>query len=228
MSVLSKLLTILLMAVLLSACATQQEYWIDEVKVRLFAESYTVKKDDTLYSIAWLYELDYRNLAQWNNIKAPNYLIYPGQKLRLKAPESATLPVKIAPRKAVKPSGWQWPLDNPEVKQLPSSNAVFMKGTPSEAVHAVANGTVVYSGFNLKHYRGLIIIKHENDVFSVYGHNKEVFVAEKEQVESGQEIARLSDQQDDAKLYFELRQANKLLKLANYLPNIKVSISDVH
>ena len=217
-----KLVLILFTVILLSACTTLQEYWMDEVKVGLFPDTYTVNSGDTLYSIAWLYELDYRSLAQWNNIKAPNYVIYPGQKLRLNVAKSAQL--KTLPQKKVKLSGWQWPLKNPKVKGLSRSNAVWMKGRQSEAVRASADGMVVYSGFNLKHYRGLIIIKHENNVFSVYGHNKEILVTEKEQVVAGQEIARLSDKQDDAKLYFELRQGKQSLKLPNYLPNLKISM----
>ncbi len=41
---------------------------------------------DTLYSIAWQHNLDYRALIVWNRIEAP-YTIYPGQRLRLLPPE---------------------------------------------------------------------------------------------------------------------------------------------
>lgn len=44
-----------------------------------------VGKGDTLYSIAWRYQLDYKSVASWNAI-APPYVIYPGQRIRL-APE---------------------------------------------------------------------------------------------------------------------------------------------
>ncbi|VAW61760.1 Murein hydrolase activator NlpD [hydrothermal vent metagenome] len=44
--------------------------------------AYTVRKGDTLYSIAWRYEKDYRQVAEWNNIGAP-YAIYPGQRLTM-------------------------------------------------------------------------------------------------------------------------------------------------
>ncbi|WP_240476478.1 peptidoglycan DD-metalloendopeptidase family protein [Marinobacterium rhizophilum] len=50
--------------------------------------SYTVSKGDTLYSIAWRYNLDYRELARLNNIDS-RYLIYAGQKLRLQAVSAA-------------------------------------------------------------------------------------------------------------------------------------------
>jgi len=49
------------------------------------ADFYIVKKGDTLYSIAWNYGHDYREVADWNNISAP-YVIYPGQKISLAAP----------------------------------------------------------------------------------------------------------------------------------------------
>lgn len=43
---------------------------------------YTVKRGDTLYSIAFRYGLDYRNVAFTNGIGAP-YTIYPGQTIQL-------------------------------------------------------------------------------------------------------------------------------------------------
>jgi lipoprotein NlpD len=45
----------------------------------------TVLRGDTLFSIAWDVGVDFRTLAQWNNIPAP-YVIRPGQHLRVKAP----------------------------------------------------------------------------------------------------------------------------------------------
>ncbi|MCP4333053.1 MAG: peptidoglycan DD-metalloendopeptidase family protein [Gammaproteobacteria bacterium] len=52
---------------------------------------YTVKRSDTLFSIAWRYGLDYHQLAQWNQI-AVSDPIYPGQRLRLLKPHSQTTP----------------------------------------------------------------------------------------------------------------------------------------
>jgi len=47
------------------------------------AETYVVQPRDTLYSIAWRHDLDYRDLARWNHIGA-NYRIAVGQVLILK------------------------------------------------------------------------------------------------------------------------------------------------
>ena len=47
--------------------------------------SYTVEPGDTLYSIAWRYGYDYRQVAAWNDIEPP-YEIYPGDRLVIVTP----------------------------------------------------------------------------------------------------------------------------------------------
>lgn len=49
---------------------------------------YTVAKGDTLYSIAFHSQLDWKVLAQWNGVGAP-YTIVPGQDLRLTRPAAS-------------------------------------------------------------------------------------------------------------------------------------------
>lgn len=57
--------------------------------------SYTVRTGDTLYSIAFRNSVDYRDLAQWNQIAAP-YTIWPGQRLRLSPPAPSARPAVAA------------------------------------------------------------------------------------------------------------------------------------
>ena len=45
-------------------------------------QSYVVRPNDTLYSIAWRHNLDFRDLARWNHIGA-DYRISVGQVLVL-------------------------------------------------------------------------------------------------------------------------------------------------
>ena len=61
-----------LLAVMLSACSDVPKRWDPQ--------AYSVKKGDTLYSIAWRYEKDYRQIALWNGIHPP-FAIFPGQRL---------------------------------------------------------------------------------------------------------------------------------------------------
>ncbi len=48
-------------------------------------EEYVIQQGDTMYSIAWQNDLDFRELAAWNGIKPP-YVIRPGQKILLEPP----------------------------------------------------------------------------------------------------------------------------------------------
>ncbi len=57
-------------------------------------ESYVVRPHDTLYSIAWRYDLDYRDLARWNHIGS-DYRIAVGQVLVLQPASRA--PAVLAP-----------------------------------------------------------------------------------------------------------------------------------
>jgi lipoprotein NlpD len=75
-------------------------------------ETYTVKKGDTLYSIGLEFGFDYKEIAQWNDIQPPSYVIRIGQKLKLKEAKSAddqgsqdtvATPLKTEPLPAVKP-----------------------------------------------------------------------------------------------------------------------------
>lgn len=99
---------------------------------------HTVSRGDTLYSIAWRYNLDYRNLSKINRI-GPPYQIQPGQKIRLKGvakkkayrakptKPSSKLPVKVATTisnsgKVVKPTVSKTPskrLKNKPIKPTP-------------------------------------------------------------------------------------------------------------
>jgi len=54
------------------------------------ADSYTVKRGDTLYSIALDHGLDYRELAAWNGITDPS-LLQLGQVLHMRPPEQAAV-----------------------------------------------------------------------------------------------------------------------------------------
>ena len=49
----------------------------------LKVNTHVVARGDTLYAIAWRYNLDYKNLAKINGI-GPPYSILPGQKIHLK------------------------------------------------------------------------------------------------------------------------------------------------
>ena len=59
------------------------------------SQNHTVRKGDTLYSIAQIYDIDYKNLAEWNNLENPGAISI-GQQLRLSSPNIMVKPAIFA------------------------------------------------------------------------------------------------------------------------------------
>ncbi len=66
----------------LSACNTSEIYNDRNFNPPVYFGSHNVREGDTLYSIAWRYGRDYKELASANKISSP-YKIKQGQKIRL-------------------------------------------------------------------------------------------------------------------------------------------------
>lgn len=205
---------------------------------------YVVQRGDTLYSIAFRFGWDWRELARRNNIKAP-YTIKPGQVIHInkqapvqnvaQQPANTSKPAPVAPAPASKPaqqpaaakpaanSKWLWPTTGVTVSKF-SSNTSLNKGIDiagdlGQSVHATAKGTVVYAGSGLRGYGELVIIKHDEVYISAYGHNRRLLVNEGQQVKAGQQIAEMgSTGTDRVKLHFEIRRQGKPVDPLKYLP----------
>jgi len=211
--------------------------------LRWTPEQYTVKAGDTVYSIAWQYGLDQRDLAAWNNLEQAG-LIYPGQSLRLSPPPgytSAGSPPKTgsdapartastanrsrkpAPGPAQSVASWQWPTDGAVISAYGASaktqSGIQIGGRKRQPIYAAAAGEVVYSGSGLPGYGELVIIKHNADYLSAYGHNDSLLVKEGEQVRLGQRIAQMGNGPDQRPLlHFEIRRHGQPVNPIKYLP----------
>jgi len=80
----TRFILLLLVSFLFTACSSEKSLG-DKVK-NWDPYQYSVQHGDTLYSIAWRYDLDFKALAQWNKIPHP-FTIFPGQRLKMKGPE---------------------------------------------------------------------------------------------------------------------------------------------
>ncbi len=78
------------------------------------------------------------------------------------------------------------------------------QGTP---VHAAAAGLVMYSGRKIKGYGNLILIKHPNDMVTVYAHNRKNLVREGRRVRQNEIIAEVGQtgRATGSHLHFEIR-----------------------
>ena len=70
-------LTTLALIAVLQSCSTDGKKWNPD--------DYTVKSGDTVYSIAWRYEIDPEDFAAWNGISTSKF-IKPGQRLHTRKP----------------------------------------------------------------------------------------------------------------------------------------------
>ncbi len=117
-------LNILITAGVLSACGQTTHF----VPVRDTAQPpsnkiryHTVAKGETLYSIAWRHNLDYKKLAKANGIGS-SFKIYPGQRLHLvesvtpSKPPSKNVPVSV--KQSPKPSPTKKPRSKKETPKV--------------------------------------------------------------------------------------------------------------
>ena len=192
---------------------------------------YQVKKGDTLYSIAWLYGLDYRQLAQANHLST-HYQIWPGQRLILKQQVSSV--PRIAREKSSNflqhtftyqrgaVSRWQWPAKGHIIQGFKPGYAgnagIDLAGKYGESVKSMAAGVVVYSGDGVRGYGNLIIIKHSDDYLSAYAFNKKNLVRVGDRVRQGQQVATMGkNNEGKAVLHFEIRHDGEPMNPMRYL-----------
>ncbi len=210
-----------LCAVLLGGCAGDQ---IREAPI------YVVRPQDTLYSIAWRHNLDYRDLARWNHIGA-DFRIVVGQRLVLEPPagtgqsaaphglreeprsgrSAAPAPIKPAAVAAANPHlNWVWPTDRNLAARPVQSGGILFPGRLGQDVRAAAAGRVVYTGSGIRGYGQLVIVKHNDMLLSAYAYNREVIVSEGQEVAAGETIAHMGEGAHQiAALYFEIRYNGK-------------------
>ena len=144
---------------------------------------------------------------------------------------STEMPVAAAPPKPADNAAqlnaggvtWRWPADGKVVGTYVAGDqtkqGLDIAGSAGDAVRAAADGEVVYSGNGLIGYGELIIVKHNANFLSAYGHNRKRLVSEGERVKAGQEIAEMgSTSASRDELHFEIRKNGKPVNPLDYLP----------
>jgi lipoprotein NlpD len=236
--------TILLMTLVLTGCQGTGGYVPvadsgERGSGKSVRHTHVVSAGETLYSIAWKYGLDYRDLAKTNNISSP-YTIYVKQRLKLTGQKTSSSRKVSSPRKtskASKPSlasapartatkvelRWKWPINGKVVRRFALkgdiNKGVDISGKDGQKVNSAAAGTVVYAGGGLRGYGKLVILKHSDNYLSAYGNNSEILVKEGDTVSRGKTIARLAASGgNDPLLHFEIRRDGKPEDPLKYLP----------
>jgi murein DD-endopeptidase MepM/ murein hydrolase activator NlpD len=76
------------------------------------------------------------------------------------------------------------------------------------AVKAAENGVVIYAGDGLKEFGNTVLVRHEDGLVTVYGHNGELKVTRGQKVKRGEQIATsgMSGSAKSPMLHFEVRK----------------------
>jgi lipoprotein NlpD len=117
---------------------------------------------------------------------------------------------------------WQWPANGTVHATFGQNDiagkGVVIQGKLGEPVRAASDGTVVYAGGALVGYGRLVIVKHNNEWLSAYGHNQRLLVHEGDAVHAGEQIATMGVAPDGkSELYFEIRRDGKPVNPLQFL-----------
>jgi lipoprotein NlpD len=131
-------------------------------------------------------------------------------------------PAASSPPVDNKPVGnWRWPAKGKLTRSFDGARhkGVDVSGKRGDDVFATAGGRVVYAGSGIAGYGLMLIVRHNNEYLSAYGHNDALLVGEGDSVNAGQRVARMgSSGTDTVKLHFELRRHGRPVDPLRLLP----------
>ena len=171
-----------------------------------------VVEGETVYSISRLYQMQPEELARLNDIEIPQYLIYPGMLLRVRAVEEAggaaeTGSTELSDNKSSVDNGdnWQWPLaeTGQSQEQLTGElSGVLLLANAGDVVRAAKGGRVVIAGDQIRPIKLVVLLEHDGGYISFYGYLSDLLVGQGEDVVAGQPLGRIDS---NGRLYFDVR-----------------------
>ena len=207
-------------------------------------KTHLVERGETLYSIAWRYDLNVTQLANINGLST-SYRLRRGQLLnidknavaKIKPKSSATEKIIKTAKKIIKNDDnkknsqvkksiaklnnkslvWRNPVKGKVTETYSPKDlrkGIEYKAKPGVAVVPAARGVVVYAGDGLRDYGKLVIIKHSDYLLSAYGHNQKLLVSEGQVVDESEIISKLGS---TGRLYFEIRKNGKPVNPMAYI-----------
>ncbi len=140
-------------------------------------------------------------------------------------PKPKPRPKPTAKKKPATPKklAWRWPVNGRVSAGFKAGDPLRMgikiAGRSGKPILAAEAGKVVYSGSGLIGYGRLIIVKHNDNYLSAYGHNRKILVKEGDRVTKGKKIAEMGIANNgDPMLHFEIRRDGKPVDPLRYLP----------
>ncbi|MBC8313656.1 MAG: LysM peptidoglycan-binding domain-containing protein [Candidatus Cloacimonetes bacterium] len=184
-----------------------------------------VQKGENLYRIATKYDLSIYELKRYNNLSSSQ--ITAGQKLFL---TQQKIDKKKYTKKSSKISAdfkkynLIWPFNGEITSKFGMRNGRPHKGLDIASpvgtpIQSVLDGEVAYVG-KQRGYGNVIILKHNNELMTVYAHNDENLVEKGDNVKKGDKIATvgMTGNTTGAHLHFEVRLEGRAMDPQKFLP----------
>jgi len=169
-----------------------------------------------------------------SNIKLGQKLLIPGTYKKqpsyaLTPPEEIKKTIKAKKRETgrkeeyipiIKDKAFIWPVEGKIINAYGEfgNKGIDIEVNPGSEVVATCSGTVIYTGITAK-YQETIIIKHTDNLYTIYGHDMEILAKKGEGVKKGQIIARIkSGTQKKRYFHFEIRIGENPVDPLKYLP----------
>lgn len=137
------------------------------------------------------------------------------------APSTRPEPPKPVPERNADGIEFIWPAKGAILAGFsePRVKGIDIGGRIGDPVVAAAAGKVIYVGSGIPGLGKFVVIKHNEELSTVYAHAREVLVKMDQSVIRGQRIAELGDSDADRpKLHFQVRRLGKPLDPMGYLP----------
>ena len=199
-----------------------------------------VEAGDSAYSIARLYNVSVTALASWNGLGA-DLGVRIGQELIIPVPDTSrttTAPIAPAATPIVAPTPTPAPTPVPAPTPTPSTFAKPVDGTISRPynpqsgsskndgvdyaapagtdVHVAADGTVALVSVSTGSLGTIVLVRHANDLLTIYGRVDNVTVSKGDTVKRGQVIGVVAAG-NPATMHFEVRKGTESVDPMPYL-----------
>ena len=128
-------------------------------------------------------------------------------------------------RATVSSQRFTWPLDNGiytsgfGIRRGRRHDGIDIAAKSGTPIKAAASGKVVFAK-RMRGYGRLVLIKHDNDFFTAYAHNRKNLVKKGDSVKQGEKIALVgrTGRATGNHLHFEVRKGQRAVDPLRYLP----------
>ena len=151
------------------------------------------------------------------------------QTTAAEAPPAAAATPTPAPTAAKSNAPLRWPVAAPRLTSAfgtrwgKNHEGIDMAAPIGTPVLAAAAGDVIYAGDHVRGYGNMVVVKHSDNLVTVYAHNSLMLVHTGDRVTVGQEIARVGDtgRSTAPHLHFEVRRGEVPQDPMPFLPGLK-------